>query len=166
MTDSLIVAENCVVGIHYTLKDDKGNIIDSSENKDPLLYLHGHQNIVIGLEKELTGKSVGDKLSVKVNPAEGYGERDERLTQVVPLSGFAGIPEDQLKPGAQFHAEGPDGHPIVVTIAQINGDDVTIDGNHMLAGVNLNFDVEITEVRKATDEELSHGHVHSGSCGH
>ncbi len=155
-----------VVGMHYTLKDDDGNTIDSSENKDPLLYIHGQQNIVSGLEKELTGKSVGDKLSVKVTPEEGYGERDERLTQVVPVAAFEGVEKDQLKTGMQFHAEGPDGNPLLVSVAKVDGEEVTIDGNHFLAGVNLNFDVEITEVRQATKEELEHGHFHTGAFDH
>jgi len=156
------IADRCAVSFHYTLKNDAGEVIDSSEGSSPLAYLHGAGNIVPGLENALAGKAVGDKLSVKVAPAEGYGERDARLVQDVPRRAFQGIKD--IKPGMSFTADGPQG-PSRVVVTRVIGDIVTVDGNHPLAGENLNFDVEITDVREASAEELEHGHVH-GEGGH
>ena len=157
------VAQDKVVLIHYTLKNDAGAVIDSSSGGDPLAYIHGQGNIIPGLEKALDGKQKGDKVSVKVDPAEGYGVRDDALVQSVPRRAFGGVPD--IKPGMQFHAQGEQGHTRVVTVTGVKGDMVTVDGNHPLAGENLNFDVEIAEVRDATEEEMEHGHVH-GPGGH
>ncbi|MBI2384342.1 MAG: peptidylprolyl isomerase [Gammaproteobacteria bacterium] len=156
------IAERCVVSIHYTLKDDGGEVLDSSAGGEPLAYLHGTGNIIPGLEKALAGKRAGDKLSVRVEPAEGYGERDERLVQQVPRRMFQGVSD--LQPGMRFHAQGDHG-PVAVIVTRVAGDMVTVDGNHALAGVTLNFEVEVAQVRDATLEELSHGHVH-GPGGH
>jgi len=156
------VAKNKVVSIDYTLKDDAGEVIDSSEGFEPLFYLHGFDNIVPGLEKALEGKAAGDQVQVSVSPAEGYGERDDSLQQVVPRQAFQGV--DDLEVGMQFRAESDEGQQIV-TVAAIEGDEVTVDGNHPLAGETLNFDVTIVEVRDATAEEIEHGHVH-GPGGH
>lgn len=156
------IAANCVAYIHYTLKDESGGVIDSSSGGEPLAYLHGAGNIVPGLEKALEGKLAGAKLSVKVAPDEGYGVRDEALVQQVPRRSFQGVRD--LKPGMRFHAQTQQG-PVAVTVTQVLGDMVTVDGNHALAGVALNFDVEVTKVREATPEELMHGHVH-GPGGH
>ena len=158
----MLIAANCVAYIHYTLKDDAGGVIDSSSGGEPLAYLHGAGNIVPGLEKALEGKQAGEKLSVKVAPDEGYGVRDEALVQQVPRRSFQGVRD--LKPGMRFHAQTQQG-PVAVTVTQVLGDMVTVDGNHALAGVALNFDVEVTRVREATPEELMHGHVH-GPGGH
>jgi FKBP-type peptidyl-prolyl cis-trans isomerase SlyD len=152
------IANNDVVTIHYTLKDDADKVIDSSSGGEPLAYLHGHGNIVPGLERELAGKSVGDRLTVRVPAAEGYGEYDRALLQKVPRRALKGIAN--LRVGMRLQA----GHQ-AVTVTHIAGDMVTLDGNHPLAGQDLNFDVEITDVRAATEEELAHGHVH-GSGGH
>jgi len=157
------VAQDKVVLIHYTLKNDAGAVIDSSSGGDPLAYIHGQGNIIPGLEKALAGKQQGDKLSVKVEPAEGYGVRDASLVQQVPRRSFGGVAN--IQPGMQFHAQTSQGHTRVVTVTAIKGDMVTVDGNHPLAGENLNFDVEIAEVRDATEEEIAHGHVH-GPGGH
>lgn len=154
--------DNTVVSFHYTLTNDAGETLDSSAGRDPLAYLHGCGNIIPGLEKELAGKAAGAKLKVSVNPAEGYGLRDESLVQVVPRAAFGGAPD--LEPGMQFQASTPEGIR-VVTIVKVAGDDITLDGNHPLAGETLHFDVEITEVRAASKEELEHGHVH-GPGGH
>ena len=151
------ITKNTVVGIHYKLTNDDGDVLDSSEGRDPLMYLHGAQNIVIGLEKALENKSIGDQVQVSVSPEEGYGLRREELTQEVPSSAFEGV--DELSVGMQFHAE-TDRGPVPITIVEINGDSVTIDGNHALAGVTLHFDVTIDSVREASEEEVSHGHVH------
>lgn len=157
------VAQDKVVIIHYTLRNDAGSVIDSSSGGDPLAYIHGQGNIIPGLEKALEGKVKGDKVSVKVEPAEGYGVRDASLVQQVPRRSFGGV--SNIQPGMQFHAQTSQGHTRVVTVVGVKGDMVTVDGNHPLAGENLNFDVEIAEVRDATDEELAHGHVH-GPGGH
>ena len=152
------IATNDVVTIHYTLRDDADKVIDSSSAGEPLAYLHGHGNIIPGLERELAGKSVGERLTVRVPPADGYGEYDRALVQKVPRRALKGIAN--LKVGMRLQA----GHQ-AVTVTHVAGDMVTLDGNHPLAGRNLNFDVEITAVRPATEEELAHGHVH-GSGGH
>ena len=157
------VAPDKVVLIHYTLKDDKGNVLDTSSGGDPLAYLHGQGNIVLGLEKALEGKQVGDKVDVRVTPDEGYGVRDEKLVQSVPRRAFGSI--KKIEPGMQFHAQYSHGHAQVITVKHVKGDMVTIDGNHPLAGEHLNFAVEITGVREPTSEEIEHGHVH-GPGGH
>jgi FKBP-type peptidyl-prolyl cis-trans isomerase SlyD len=156
------VAKNKVVSIDYTLKNDEGEVIDSSEGQEPLFYLHGNQNIVPGLEKALEGKMSGDQVQVSLAPSEAYGERNDALQQVVPREAFQGI--DALEVGMQFRAESNAGQQIV-TITAIDGDEVTVDGNHPLAGETLNFDVTVVDVRDATEEELEHGHVH-GPGGH
>ena len=156
------IAANCVAYIHYTLKDDAGAVIDSSSGGEPLAYLHGAGNIVPGLEKALEGQQAGAKLAVKVAPQEGYGVRDEALVQQVPRRSFQGVRD--LKPGMRFHAQTQQG-PVAVMVTQVQGDMITVDGNHALAGVTLNFEIEVTKVREATPEELIHGHVH-GPGGH
>ena len=158
----MLIAQDKVVLIHYTLKNDQGEVIDSSSGRDPLAYLHGQGNIIPGLEKALEGKQAGDKLSVRVEPSDGYGTRDARLIQEVPRQQFGSA---NVQPGMQFHAQTAQGRTRVVTVTGIAGDMVTVDGNHPLAGENLNFDVEVTDVRDASQEELSHGHVH-GPGGH
>ena len=152
------IADNDVVTFHYTLKGDSDEVIDSSAGGEPLAYLHGHGNIVPGLERELTGKSVGDRLQVRVPAAQGYGEYDRALVQKVPRRALKGIAN--LRVGLRLQA----GHQAVI-VKHIAGDMITLDGNHPLAGQDLNFDVEITAVRPATEEELAHGHVH-GDGGH
>jgi FKBP-type peptidyl-prolyl cis-trans isomerase SlyD len=158
----MLVAERCVVSMHYRLTNDAGEVLDSSEGRDPLTYLHGAGNIIPGLEKALLGKQAGDKLDVRVTPAEGYGEQDPKLVQQVPRRAFQGIKD--IKAGMRFTAQGPRG-PQDVVVTRVAGDMVTVDGNHPLAGEHLNFAVEITEVREASEEELAHGHVH-GPGGH
>lgn len=156
------ISPNSVVTLHYTLKDDDGNIIDQSDDGS-FLYLHGAMNIIPGLENALTGKSAGDELSVTVPPEEGYGLRDPERIQSVPKEMFENSAD--LAVGAQFHAQGPDGAAIVVTVSEINDDSVVVDGNHSLAGMALNFDVKVIDVRDASEEEITHGHVH-GPHGH
>ncbi|MFP4251565.1 MAG: FKBP-type peptidyl-prolyl cis-trans isomerase [Guyparkeria sp.] len=156
------VQNDHVVSIDYTLKNDAGEVMDSSEQTGPMAYLHGHQNIIPGLEKALDEKSVGDTLSVSIEPADAYGERDERMVQTVPRSMFQGV--DEIEPGMRFQAQ-TEGGVTVVTIKEVNGDEITLDGNHELAGETLHFDVEIKDVRPASEEEIEHGHVH-GPGGH
>lgn len=157
------IADNCIASIHYTLKDAGGEVLDSSEGKEPLAYLHGAQNLVVGLEKELTGKAVGDKFSVVVSPEEAYGEINPDMVEELPKDMFGGV--DKIEVGMQFHAETQAGTQ-VVEVVEVGGDTVTIDANHPLAGVELHFDVEVTEVRSATAKELEHGHANADSCGH
>ncbi len=143
--------------MHYTLKNDQGEVIDSSVGGDPLAYLHGHGNIIPGLESALNGKAIGDVLDVRVKPEEGYGVRNEDLLQTVDRKIFGNVPDLQV--GMQFQARSQEGTTIV-RIVDINGDEVTVDGNHPLAGEPLNFHVEVTGIRDANAEELAHGHVH------
>jgi FKBP-type peptidyl-prolyl cis-trans isomerase SlyD len=156
------IAANQVVSIHYTLTGDSGEVIDASAADQPLTYLHGHGNLIPGLERELTGRSAGDKLQVKIAPADGYGEYDPQLVQRVPRRSLKGIAN--VRVGLRLQAQTDQGAR-QVTVTHITGDMVTLDGNHPLAGKNLNFAVEVAAVRAATAEELSHGHVH-GPDGH
>jgi FKBP-type peptidyl-prolyl cis-trans isomerase SlyD len=151
-----------VVTIHYTLKDDGGAVLDSSAGGEPLAYIQGHGNLVVGLEKALEGKQDGNSVSVIVSPAEGYGIRDESLIQRVPKRALQG--SGTIKKGMQFQARTDDGMRLF-TVTAIIGDMITLDGNHPLADQNLHFDVNIVGVREATAEELEHGHVH-GPGGH
>lgn len=156
------IADKTVVTIDYTLKDDNGTILDSSSDGQ-FTYLHGANNIIPGLENALTGKSSGDEVNVTVIPAEGYGERNDSMVQAVPRDMFDS--EQEIQVGMQFHAQSPEGEMIVVTVTDVEEDDITVDGNHPLAGKNLNFGVKVVDVREATSEELDHGHVH-GPGGH
>jgi FKBP-type peptidyl-prolyl cis-trans isomerase SlyD len=156
------VSAQKVVLIHYTLTDEAGEVLDSSEGQEPLAYIHGQGNIIPGLEAALAGKAAGDKVKVTIPPEEAYGPSDEYLIQTVPIDAFHGV--DEILPGMQFHTETPDGVQMV-TVVKVEGEEVILDGNHPMSGLTLNFDVEVTEVRDATAEELSHGHVH-GPGGH
>ena len=156
------IAHNAVAAFHYTLTDDQNEVIDSSAGRDPLTYLHGSSQIVPGLEKQMEGRSVGDKFSVEVAPEEGYGVHHPELMQEVPREAFQGV--EDIQPGMQFQGRGPQGE-INVTVSRIENDTVFIDGNHPLAGKTLHFAIEVTDVREASAEELQHGHVH-GAGGH
>jgi FKBP-type peptidyl-prolyl cis-trans isomerase SlyD len=156
------ISNNSVASIHYTLTDGEGKVIDSSQGQEPLAYLHGAGNIIPGLEKALAGKVVGDKFKVNIPAAEAYGVRDDNMVQELPSNMFSGI--DKIEVGMEFHAETEHGLQ-VVTVTKVEGDTITIDGNHPLAGVDLTFDVEVADVRDATQEELDHGHAH-GAGGH
>ena len=155
---TLLVGNNLVVSMHYTLTDNEKNVIDSSEGEEPLTYLHGAGNIIPGLEKALIGKVEGDSLQVTIQPEEGYGVVAEDLVQTVDKSVFQGI--DEIEPGMGFESETPDGTVHHVVVKKVEGDEVTIDANHPLAGVILNFDVEIVNIRVPSEEEISHGHAH------
>ncbi len=152
------IRENCVVSIHYTLTNGAGDQLDSSSGQDPFTYLHGARGIIPGLERALEGKSPGDEFQVTIPPAEAYGEVNEGLIQSIPREAFAGI--DNLEPGMQFQTRDPNGQTLNITIREVADDSVRIDANHPLAGQALHFDVSITGVREATEEELEHGHVH------
>ncbi len=157
----MTVQKNSVVTIDYTLKNEDGEILDSSKENGALSYLHGHQGIVEGLEEALEGHGEGDEIQTTLVPDKAYGSRDEKLLFDV---GRDRMPSDvDLEIGMQFLAQGQDGSQRPVTVAAIGDDKVTLDGNHPLAGETLHFDVTINGIREATDEEISHGHVHDGS---
>ncbi|MFZ7172171.1 peptidylprolyl isomerase [Avibacterium volantium] len=158
------VAKNVVVSIAYQVRTQDGVLVDEAPANQPLEYLQGHNNLVIGLEKALEGKSVGDKFEVRVKPEEGYGEYNENLVQRVPKDVFVGV--DELVAGMRFIAE-TDVGPLPVVITEVGDNDVVVDGNHMLAGQELLFDVEVVGTREATLEEIAHGHIHQegGCCG-
>ena len=155
---SLLIGDNLVVSMHYKLTDNEGNVLDSSEGSEPLTYLHGAGNIIPGLEKALVGKVEGDTQQVTVEPAEAYGEVMPELTQTVDKAAFQGV--ESVEVGMSFEAQTSDGSVQHIVVTKVDGEQVTVDANHPLAGVVLNFDVEIVSVREATEEEISHGHVH------
>lgn len=160
----MTIKADAVVSIDYTLKDDAGQVIDSSEGGEPLEYLHGHGNIVPGLEEALAGKTIGDEVKVSVPPARGYGERDpDRVFDVARDR----LPAD-LEPevGTMLGMQTPEGHTLPLTITEVTTETVTVDANHQLAGQTLHFEVSVRAVRDATAEELSHGHVHGPHAHH
>ncbi len=151
------IAKDCVVTLDYTLTDEDGEILDSSEGDEPLQYLHGHGDIVPGLERALQGHEPGDRVQVDVSPEDGYGEWDEDLVEIVGKEDFDD--PEELEIGAQFEVDTDEGVRIA-TVIEMEGNEITVDLNHPLAGMQLHFDVTVSEVRKASDEELAHGHVH------
>jgi len=155
------VARDTVVLIHYTLKDDAGEVLDSSQGNEPLAYLHGGGNIVQGLEEALEARAVGDHIAVSIPPEKGYGVHDQSMIQQVPKRAFQ---SGTITVGMRFTAQMENG-PRQVVVTRVTGDMVTVDGNHPLAGQTLHFEVDVTEVRAASAEELAHGHVH-GAGGH
>ena len=156
------ITQNAVVSLDYTLTNDAGDILDKSENGQ-FVYLHGANNIIPGLEKALNDKSLNEKFDVTIEPADAYGLKDESKKQVVGKEMFEA--DSPIEPGVQFHAQSPEGEMLVITVTEVNGDEVTIDGNHPLAGERLHFSIEVKEIRDASEEEISHGHVH-GPDGH
>jgi FKBP-type peptidyl-prolyl cis-trans isomerase SlyD len=156
------IATNTVVTIDYTLKDDDQSVLDTSQGQEPLSYIHGIGNLIPGLEKALAGKSEGDRVQVTIAPDDAYGERDEDLLQAIPRERFERA--NEIEVGMQFHTQSDEGMQ-VVTVVGVDGDNITIDGNHPLAGKTLHFDVQIVGVREASADEISHGHVH-GEGGH
>jgi FKBP-type peptidyl-prolyl cis-trans isomerase SlyD len=160
----MTIADKKVVTLEFTVKNaDTNEVIESSVGGEPLIYLHGFNNLVPGLETALTGKKVGDKYDVNVSAEEGYGVRDDSLVQEVPKAAFEGVEDVQV--GMEFTADGPDG-PVVVEVTKIENDMVTIDSNHPLASIPLTFSGEIKDIRDASSDELEHGHIHGPSCDH
>ena len=157
---SMQAKQDSVVSIHYVLRDTEGEVIDQSAEGQPLNYLHGHGNIVPGLEKAIEGHGEGDEVKATVEPEEAYGPHREELIQKVSREAFQGV--DELAPGMSFRAES-DAGPMIVTVKDVEGDEVTVDGNHVLAGQTLDFTVSVAGVREASAEEVEHGHVHDGS---
>jgi FKBP-type peptidyl-prolyl cis-trans isomerase SlyD len=160
----MTITEKKVALIHYTLKDDKGEVLDSSEGKDPLAYIQGIGNLIPGLEEQLEGKAAGDKVDTVVSPEKGYGVRSEENVHVVPLSSFEADGDEKLQEGMQVRVETNQGVSLA-DVSKIEGENVTLDLNHPLAGETLHFNVEVVDVRDATKEELDHGHAH-GPGGH
>ena len=159
----MTISQGKVVSIHYTLKNNAGEVLDSSDGGDPLGYLHGAQNIIPGLEAALEGKTVGDELNVSIEPKDAYGEHDADKIQAVSKDMFEEGTE--LNVGQEFYAAGPNGEHITVTIREVKDNEVVVDANHPLAGETLHFDVKIMDIRDASAEEMEHGHVH-GPGGH
>ena len=160
------IQKNCVVSAKFQLFDGEGELIDSSDSNGPLTYLHGADELLPGLESALGGKQVGDKLSVELGPDEAFGEHDPSLVDKAPRDNFPGI--EQIEPGMRFQTEMDDGAAMVVTVTDVDDQWVTVDGNHELAGKSLRFELEVVEVREASDVEVAHGHVHGpeGHCEH
>lgn len=156
------ITANKVAIITYILKDNDGTLIDQADKESPFAFIQGVGSIIPGLEAALEGKSAGNKINVTIEPDKGYGDRNDAMIQVMSKDMFEGV--DEVTPGMQFHAQTAEGMS-VVTVTGVEDDNVTIDGNHPLAGVTLNFDVDVLEVRDPTEEELDHGHVH-GPGGH
>jgi len=159
----MTIAQHKVVTIHYKVSDSESDeLIDSSENGEPMTYLHGARNIIPGLEQALEGKSQGDELEVTIPPAEAYGERSDERIQQVPLQAFQGM--DKVEPGMAVTAQTGQGQ-IDLVVTAVEDEVVTVDANHPLAGKSLKFNVTVEEVRDASEEEIEHGHVH-GAGGH
>ncbi len=155
---SLLIGNNVVATIHYKLTDASGEVLDSSEGAEPLSYLHGAGNLIPGLENALVGKAEGASLQVQVEAGDAYGEVRSELIEAVPLAAFQGV--ESVEPGMAFEAQGADGQVRRIVVRDVQGEQVTIDANHPLAGVDLHFDVQVVSVREASEEEISHGHVH------
>lgn len=158
----MTVQKNTIVTIKYTLTDESGSTIESSEGQEPFTYIHGTGNVIPGLEASLEGKSAGEAVRVSIPPEDAYGEWDEGKVLEIPKEQFSGV--DEIKPGMQFSVHSSAGEQIV-TVSKVEGDMVKVDANHPLAGKTLNFDVKVVEVRNATDDEIQHGHAH-GPDGH
>ena len=158
------IEEKKVVSFHYTLTSEEGEKLDASHDRgEPMLYLHGAGNIIPGLEKAMEGREAGDSFQVTVPPEEAYGERREANVQRLPLKKL-GVKPQQLQPGMILNLQTSQG-PAQVTVLKVGRFNVDVDANHPLSGQPLNFDVEIVEVRDATEEESQHGHAH-GPGGH
>jgi FKBP-type peptidyl-prolyl cis-trans isomerase SlyD len=151
------IAHNHVVTFHYTLKNDRGELIESSVGREPLDYLHGYRNIIPGLESELVGKSAGDEFTATVEPENAYGKYDESMVQTLSRDDFDGV--EEFETGMRFEVEDDDGVGLV-TVTKIKGDEITVDGNHPMAGERLVFDIVVVKIREASAEELTHGHAH------
>ncbi|VAW64601.1 FKBP-type peptidyl-prolyl cis-trans isomerase SlyD [hydrothermal vent metagenome] len=158
------ITTDMAITLNYTLKDNDGKTIDESKDSS-FIYLHGHGNIIPGLEAALNDRQAGESFDLVLEPADAYGDYNPAITQTIDRQAFG---DEKIEVGMQFHAEGDDGNPVLITVSEINGDKITIDGNPPLAGVTLNYAVDIIDVRQATKEELSHGHIHAHgeSCGH
>ncbi len=161
---SMQISKYKAVVVNYVARDDSGNILDSSDADGPIRYIHGTEDLIPGLEAALEGHSAGEKLSIRVAMEDAYGDRDESLIEEVPIANFPGI--DSIEPGMKFQTDMDDDVPYIVTVTKVTKKHVTVDGNHPFAGKNLNFDLEIVEVREASSSEIEHGHVHTDDSHH
>ncbi len=157
------ITKHSVATITYTLTDDDGAVIDASEESEPMAYVHGTGSLVPGLESALEGKRRGDAFKIRILPEDAYGERDATMVHDVPRSDLPA--ESDIQVGMQFQARN-EAEAFVVTVTDIVGDKVRLDANHPLAGIPLNFDVKVVDVRSATSEEIQHGHVHGPDDHH
>ena len=156
------ITKGTVVAIDYVLKDDDEKLLDQSQSNQPLIYLHGYKNIIPGLESALLGKTEGEDFEIRVAPVDGYGETNPELEQIVPRNRLQGV--ESLEVGMEFQANTDQG-PVSVRVLKIDDDDVTVDGNHPLAGMHLNFHITVRSIREATKEEITNGHIYqSGGC--
>ena len=156
-------AHGRVVSLHYTLTDDHGRLLDSSRGREPFVYLHGYGNIIRGLETALEGSEAGFSSAIQVSPTDGYGDYNPEAVFEVPRRQFP--PDEDIQVGMQVQGEGAHGI-LNFTVVAVNDQGVTLDANHPMAGKNLNFEVEVLEVRDATAQELSHGHAHAHGHDH
>ncbi len=156
------IEKNSVVQMHYKLTNGEGKLLDSSEGREPLTYLHGNKMLIPGLENQLEGKSVGNAFKAAVKADDAYGQKYDEMIHIVPKSNFNG--DGELKAGLQIQIDTNEGKQMAI-VTKVEGENVTVDMNHPLAGMDLTFDVEILTIRKATQEEIDHGHVH-GPGGH
>ena len=160
----MTVKKDAVVEIHYTLKNDAGEVLDSSVGKHPMPFMHGRGHIIAGLEKAVEGMEVGESCDVSLAPEDAYGIYDKEAIQEIPMDALKGI--DKLEVGMNLQSQDQHGNPVTVRVLKITKKAITVDANHQLAGETLHFNLKIESIREATEEELSHGHVHSGSCSH
>jgi len=158
------ITKNTVAQFHYTLTNTQGELLDTSTGRAPLLYLHGHSALINGLENQLEGKSSGEKFVAEIKSEDAYGDYNEELVHIVPRSGFQNDGDEQLSEGMQVQVDTNNGMAVAL-VTKIEGEDVTLDLNHPLSGMDLKFDIEIMDVRMATAEEIEHGHAH-GEGGH
>ena len=157
------VQNDLVVSMEYTLHVD-GKVMDSSEGQEPLEFLAGASNIITGLEREMIGMKIGESKDVIISPEDGYGEMDEEAYMDVPRSEF---PEDMpMRSGVEMEMSDDDGNPMYARIDSLDGDTITLNFNHPLAGKELHFNVKVVGLRAATKEELKHGHAHSAGHDH
>lgn len=161
----MTIQQNKVVAMHYSVSDSKGNELDSSFGSEPLVFIYGTGALISGLEQALADKQAGDRFTVEIVAADAYGERQDALTQAVPRSLFEGM---DVEVGMRFRAAGDDGQEQSVIVLDVTEDEVVVDGNHPLSGIDLTFDVEVLLVRDANADELAHGHAHGidGTSGH
>lgn len=158
----MTVSKHKVVTLNYTLKNNEGIILDTSEGREPLVYLHGVGSLIPGLENKLEGKAAGESMNIIIQPEDAYGKRNDNLVRIVEKSGFQG--DEEMQEGMRVQLETDQG-PAIAVITKIEGEEVTLDLNHPLADMELHFDIELVDIRDANPEEISHGHVH-GPGGH
>lgn len=157
------ISEKTVAHFHYVLKNSEGEVLQSSRESEPMAYIHGQGGIITGLEEEMAGRAAGERFEAAIPPEKAYGEHDPDRVQSVPRDAFAGV--DQVEPGMVFSAQTDQGE-FPITVREVSDDTVVVDANHQLAGQTLVFDIEVTDVREATEEEVAHGHVHTGDDAH